>query len=60
MQNLTLDQPVGIVGSGAAALVTAHVLICDGYTSVQILTRDASPGGVWAKSRIYPGLRINK
>jgi dimethylaniline monooxygenase (N-oxide forming) len=62
MYNLknTLDQPVGIIGSGAAALITAHVLLRDGFTAVQLLTRDASPGGVWAKSRVYPGLRINK
>ncbi|GLB35449.1 putative pyridine nucleotide-disulphide oxidoreductase [Lyophyllum shimeji] len=49
---------VGIIGAGAAGLITAQVLIKDGF-DVQLLTRDKSAGGVWARERIYPGLTIN-
>ncbi|KAG6867950.1 hypothetical protein C0993_009201 [Termitomyces sp. T159_Od127] len=49
---------VGILGAGAAGLITAHVLLEDGF-NVQLITRDSSPGGVWARARIYPGLTIN-
>lgn len=55
-----LNEPVVIIGAGASGLVTAHVLIQDGFTNVQVLTRDKSVGGVWARERIYPGLYINK
>ena len=50
---------VGIIGSGPAGLITAHVLAQDGF-DVTILTRDKEPGGVWTKERIYPGLTLNK
>jgi cation diffusion facilitator CzcD-associated flavoprotein CzcO len=50
---------VGIIGAGAAGLITAHVLLQDGF-NVQVITRDISVGGVWAKERVYPGLSINK
>ena len=50
---------VGIIGAGAAGLITAHVLLQDGF-NVQVITRDMSVGGVWAKQRVYPGLAINK
>ncbi|KAG5728376.1 Dimethylaniline monooxygenase [N-oxide-forming] 2 [Termitomyces sp. T112] len=46
------------LGAGAAGLITAHVLLQDGF-KVQLITRDSSPGGVWARERIYPGLSIN-
>ncbi|EJU02001.1 FAD/NADP-binding domain-containing protein [Dacryopinax primogenitus] len=49
---------VGIIGAGAAGLITAHTLVKDGFP-VQVLTRDRTPGGVWAAERIYPGLEIN-
>lgn len=49
---------VGIVGSGPAGLVTAHTLVQDGF-DVQILTRDSTPGGVWAAERVYPGVALN-
>ena len=49
-----------IIGSGAAGLITAYTLVRDGFEHVEILTRDASPGGVWAAQRVYPGLTINK
>ena len=55
-----LLEPVGIIGSGIAGLITAHILLQDGFESVEVLTRDSSVGGVWSEERIYPGLRINR
>ena len=55
----TLANTVGIIGAGPAGLVTAHVLLQDGF-DVQILTEDRSPGGVWARHRVYPSMKINK
>ncbi|KAJ7288126.1 FAD/NAD-P-binding domain-containing protein [Mycena rebaudengoi] len=52
-------ESVAIIGSGAAGIITAHTLLRDGFSRVQILTRDGTPGGVWAKNRVYPGLQIN-
>ncbi|KAG5647170.1 hypothetical protein DXG03_001125 [Asterophora parasitica] len=49
---------VGIIGAGAAGLVTAQILLKDGF-DVRIITRDKSVGGVWARERVYPGLIIN-
>ncbi|KAG5354248.1 hypothetical protein C0989_003761 [Termitomyces sp. Mn162] len=54
----SLNASIGILGAGAAGLITAHVLLQDGF-KVQLITRDSSPGGVWARERIYPGLSIN-
>jgi phytoene dehydrogenase-like protein len=53
------DPPIGIIGSGIAGLITAQVLLQDGF-NVEVLTRDKSVGGVWSKERIYSGLRINR
>ncbi|KAJ6610187.1 FAD/NAD(P)-binding domain-containing protein [Mycena sp. CBHHK59/15] len=53
------NQSVGIIGAGAAGLITAHTLLQDGFSNIQIITRDETPGGVWAAERVYPGLRIN-
>ncbi|KAF9078184.1 hypothetical protein BDP27DRAFT_1413103 [Rhodocollybia butyracea] len=50
---------VVILGSGAAGLITAYTLLQDGFTNVTVITRDSTPGGVWADERIYPGLTIN-
>ncbi|KAF9240381.1 FAD/NAD(P)-binding domain-containing protein [Melanogaster broomeanus] len=50
---------VGIIGAGAAGLITGYTLLQDGFENVQLLTRDKSPGGVWAKGRVYPGVSIN-
>ncbi|KAH9922210.1 FAD/NAD-P-binding domain-containing protein [Fomitopsis serialis] len=50
---------IGVIGAGAAGLITAHTLLQDGFQNVEVLTRDETPGGVWAASRIYPGLSIN-
>ncbi|KAK0211195.1 FAD/NAD-P-binding domain-containing protein [Desarmillaria ectypa] len=52
-------QSVGLIGSGAAGLITAHTLIQDGFSDVQIITRDRTPGGVWSEERVYPGLTLN-
>ncbi|KAI5824862.1 FAD/NAD(P)-binding domain-containing protein [Schizophyllum commune Tattone D] len=53
------SEPVCIVGSGAAGLITAQILLQDGFKDVQIISRDAGPGGVWAQERVYDGLFIN-
>lgn len=50
---------VCVIGSGLAGLITAHTLLRDGW-DVEILTRDASPGGVWSSDQVYPDLQINK
>ncbi|KAI6046404.1 FAD/NAD(P)-binding domain-containing protein [Pisolithus marmoratus] len=52
-------QSVGIVGAGAAGLITAHILLQDGFEHVQLLTRDKFVGGVWERHRIYPTVAIN-
>lgn len=52
-------QSVGIIGAGAAGLITAHILLQDGFERVQLLTRDRSVGGVWERRRIYPGIALN-
>ncbi|KAI0650869.1 hypothetical protein C8Q79DRAFT_945478 [Trametes meyenii] len=52
--------PVAVVGAGVAGLITAHTLIRDGFSDVQVLTRDNEVGGTWAASHIYPGLYLNK
>ncbi|KAF7357607.1 FAD/NAD-P-binding domain-containing protein [Mycena sanguinolenta] len=49
---------VAVLGAGAAGLVTASTLLADGF-DVLVITRDRSPGGQWAKERIYPGLQLN-
>ncbi|KAI0638622.1 FAD/NAD-P-binding domain-containing protein [Trametes polyzona] len=57
--DLTRSEPVVVIGAGVAGLITAHTLIRDGFTDVQVLTREARVGGVWARDRIYPGLHLN-
>ncbi|KAI6096926.1 FAD/NAD(P)-binding domain-containing protein [Pisolithus croceorrhizus] len=52
-------ESVGIIGAGAAGLVTAHTLLQDGFGNVQLLTRDKSVGGVWERQRIHPGMTLN-
>jgi cation diffusion facilitator CzcD-associated flavoprotein CzcO len=54
-----MNPTVGILGSGAAGLITAHTLLKDGF-NIEILSRDPSPGGVWAKHRVFDGLTANK
>lgn len=53
-------QSVGIVGAGPAGLITGYTLLQDGFRNVHVLTRDKSPGGVWARKRVYPGVSINR
>jgi cation diffusion facilitator CzcD-associated flavoprotein CzcO len=55
-----LLEPVGVIGSGIAGLITAHTLLKDGFKSVEVLTRDRSVGGVWSEERVYSGLQINR
>ncbi|EIW77403.1 FAD/NAD(P)-binding domain-containing protein [Coniophora puteana RWD-64-598 SS2] len=50
---------VCVIGSGPAGLITAHVLVQDGFRDMQVLTRDASPGGVWSRERMYPSVVVN-
>ncbi|KAH8989242.1 FAD/NAD-P-binding domain-containing protein [Lactarius akahatsu] len=54
-----LHEPVAVIGSGLAGLITAYTLLQDGFANVEILTRDKSVGGVWSEERVYPGLCIN-
>jgi dimethylaniline monooxygenase (N-oxide forming) len=49
---------VCIVGAGVAGIVTAKVLSDDGF-EVTVYEKENDPGGVWAPSRAYPGLRAN-
>jgi cation diffusion facilitator CzcD-associated flavoprotein CzcO len=55
-----LLEPIGIIGSGIAGLISAYVLLQDGFKNVEILTRDSSVGGVWSEERVYPGLQLNR
>lgn len=49
---------VCIIGGGVAGLVSAKVLKHDGF-DVTVFEKESTVGGVWAKSRAYPGLRSN-
>ena len=49
---------VCVIGAGIAGLVTAKVLLEDGF-DVTVFEKHSEPGGVWAASRTYPGLRAN-
>ncbi len=53
-----LHKSVCIIGAGVAGLVSAKVLKHDGF-DVTVFEKDSAIGGVWAKSRAYPGLRSN-
>jgi len=53
-------EPVCVVGAGPTGLITAHVLIQDGFENVQVFTKDPTVGGVWARERVYPTMKINK
>ncbi|KAF7346580.1 FAD /NAD-P-binding domain-containingprotein [Mycena sanguinolenta] len=50
---------IAIIGSGPAGLITAHTLLQDGFSQVQILTTDSTIGGVWSRARVYPSLELN-
>ena len=55
-----LEKSIAIIGSGPAGLISAHVLLNDGFKNVEVLTRDHSPGGTWAAERLPPDVKINK
>lgn len=54
------QQSICILGAGPAGLITAHTFLQDGFEDLTVLTRDKTPGGVWAAERVYPGLTLNK
>jgi dimethylaniline monooxygenase (N-oxide forming) len=45
----------GIIGAGLSGLVTAKTLLEEGF-DVTVFEKDDEVGGVWARSRRYPGL----
>ena len=45
----------GIIGAGLSGLVTAKTLLEEGF-GVTVFEKDDEVGGVWARSRRYPGL----
>ncbi len=49
---------VCVIGAGVAGLVSAKVLKHDGF-DVTVFEKDSTIGGVWSRSRAYPGLRTN-
>lgn len=60
MSASALDKTIAVLGSGPAGLISAHVLLKDGFTHVEVLTRDRSAGGTWAEEHVPPDLYINK
>ncbi|TCD66639.1 hypothetical protein EIP91_001106 [Steccherinum ochraceum] len=56
---LHTDASICVLGAGPVGLVTAHTLLQDGFENIAVLTRDRSPGGVWAEERLYPDVMIN-
>ena len=49
-----------IVGAGPQGLAAAKTYLqCSPTTSLLIIDRQQSLGGVWAKEKLYPGLRTN-
>jgi len=49
---------VAILGAGIAGLVTAKVMLHDGF-DVVVFEKEETLGGTWGPSRDYPGLRTN-
>lgn len=45
----------GIIGAGLSGIVTARTLLEEGF-DVTVYEKDAEVGGVWARSRRYPGV----
>ena len=60
MDALELEKTIGVIGTGPAGLISAQVLLKDGFKNVEVITRDHTPGGVWAAERVPQDLRINK
>ncbi|EKM52446.1 uncharacterized protein PHACADRAFT_149103 [Phanerochaete carnosa HHB-10118-sp] len=59
MDSFELEKSICVIGSGAAGLISAQVLVQDGFKNVEVITCDQSPGGTWAEERMYPELKIN-
>lgn len=59
MDDTVLNDPIVILGTGASGIISAHVLIRDGYKDVTLISKDRTTGGVWARERVYEGLRTN-
>lgn len=57
-ENRGTTQRVGIIGAGIAGLVTAKIFLESGF-DVVVFEKEFAPGGVWAVTRAYPGLRAN-
>lgn len=53
------SEPIAIIGAGPVGLITAHILIRDGFSNVRVLTRDGGVGGVWLEERVYPSMMLN-
>src|SRR5262249_54831832 len=49
---------VCVIGAGISGLVTAKVLLEDGFDPL-VFEKDGALGGVWSPSRTYPGLCAN-
>ncbi|KAF5315243.1 hypothetical protein D9619_007506 [Psilocybe cf. subviscida] len=58
-QDSVLHEPIGIIGAGVSGLISAQVLLKDGFTDITLISRDNTVGGTWARERVYPGLFIN-
>jgi cation diffusion facilitator CzcD-associated flavoprotein CzcO len=48
---------VGVIGAGVSGLVTAKTFLAESY-EVTVFEKQKSVGGVWEKSRTYPGLTL--
>jgi len=47
-----------VIGAGISGLVTAKVLLADGF-HVELFEKQSDLGGTWHPDRTYPGLRTN-
>jgi cation diffusion facilitator CzcD-associated flavoprotein CzcO len=48
-----LQESVGIIGAGVAGLMNAQVLLKNGFLDVNLISRDGSVGGTWARTRVF-------
>jgi cation diffusion facilitator CzcD-associated flavoprotein CzcO len=54
----TSQRRVAIIGAGLAGIATAKIFISDGF-DVTVYEKEPDLGGVWTRTRAYPGLRTN-